>query len=128
MFCRGVDNYQQSSTSSSSTTSAIGGGSVGQNSTTYFDQTPSATSSASATPEATFNSFGILPHESLVPSSLNGSSPAAATTSLSSKPSTNYGNFNSQFSNVIVGAAAATATTAAQQLLHQQQQQSARSR
>lgn len=63
-----------------------------------------------------------MPHETLVPSSLNGSSPAATT---SSKTATNYGNFNSQFSNVIVGG---TTTSTAAQLLHQQQQQSSRSR
>lgn len=134
-YSRGVDSYQQSSSTSSSSSSVIGsagggtssgggGGTSSGTSTSYFDQTPSGASSASATPE-TFNPFGILPHENLVPSSLNnGSSPSTTSTSLTKS---NYGNFNSQFSsNVIVGSN--SSTTAAQLLQQQQQQQQTRSR
>lgn len=117
---RGVESYQQSTTPSSATNNNSSSSAGGNSS--YFEQTASTPSSASATPESGFNSFGMMPHETLVPSSLNNGSSSAATTS---KPSANYGNFNSQFSNVIVGS---SATSAAVQLLHQQQHQASRSR
>lgn len=99
---RRTESYQSSTTTTANT----------NNSNSYFEQvTPTA--AASSAPESGFGSFGVMPHESLVPSSLNGSANKTTTN--------NYGNLNSSFNPV------GTQQLIQQQSHHQLQQNASRS-
>lgn len=96
---RTTESYQSSTSSVNSSSSG------------YYEQSVSTPSTiSSGTPESSFSSFGILPHETSVPSSVNGSSNA------SSSKASNYGNLNQGF-NVVRN------SSAQQQILQQPQQQ-----
>ncbi|CRL08073.1 CLUMA_CG020840, isoform A [Clunio marinus] len=113
---RGIGSYSQQSPNSTTTTNNSNSNTSGNSA--YFDQVASTVSPASVTTEPAFNSFGLMPHETLVPSSINnGSSPVSSTNSISksSSSASNYVNYNSQYSNVIVGG---TTTTTALQHQH----------
>jgi hypothetical protein len=106
---RRTESYQSSTTTANT-----------NNSNSYFEQVISTPTAASTSaPESGFGSFGVMPHESLVSSSLNGSSNKTTTN--------NYGNINSSF-NPVGGLASTTQQLLQQQSHHQLQQNASRSK